>query len=138
MFTCKTMKKSLQKKQKTLEWHGNLCCSLKKYNQHFQNVHMQLGEPNPWKTHKKIKNKKTRKLVLLFQGCFAMQTCIALTFSRELWKSHITKDDIFKPLVKDNLNKKQVGTQFIVMKGNRQKPNRGRNYSSKMPMNKNK
>jgi len=67
-----------------------------------------------------------------------MQTCIALTFSRELWKSHITKDDIFKPLVKDNLNKKQVGTQFIVMKGNRQKPNRGRNYSSKMPMNKNK
>jgi hypothetical protein len=76
--------------------------------------------------------------VLLFQGCFAMQTCIALTFSRVLWKSHITKDEIFKPLHKDNPNKKQVGNQFIVMKGNRQKPNMGRKYSSKMPLNKNK
>ncbi len=154
MFTCKTMKKSLQKKKKKKHLNdmvtcvafskvfcdANLRCSLKgtnltftkscslamgqskpikntkdmptcvalwkEINQHFQNVHMQLGEPNPWKTHKKTKNKKTCKLVLLFQGCFAKQTCIALTFSRELWKSHITKDDIFKPLLKDNLNKK--------------------------------
>jgi hypothetical protein len=113
------------------------CVALwKEINQHLQNVHMQLGEQNPWKTHKKIKNKKTCKLVLLFQGCFAMWTCIALTFSRELWKSHSTKDEIFKPLHKDNPNKKQVGTQFIVMKGNGQKPNMGRKYSSKMPMNK--
>jgi hypothetical protein len=65
-----------------------------------------------------------------------MQTCVAL--SRVLWKSHITKDEIFKPLHTDNPNKKQVGTQFIVMKGNGQKPNMGRKYSSKMPMNKNK
>jgi hypothetical protein len=65
-----------------------------------------------------------------------MRTCIALTFSRELWKSHITRDEIFKPLHKDNPNKKQVGTQFIAMKGNGQKPNMGRKYSSKMPMNK--
>jgi hypothetical protein len=67
-----------------------------------------------------------------------MQTCIAHTFSRVLWKSLITKDEIFKPLHKDNPNKKQVGTQFIVIKGNGQKPNMGRKYSSKMLMNKNK
>jgi len=55
-----------------------------------------------------------------------------------LWKSHITKDEIFKPLHKDNPNKKQVGTRFVVTKGNGQKPNMGRKHSSKMPMNKNK
>jgi hypothetical protein len=111
----------------------------KEINQHLQN-HVtcnwanQIHEKHTQKKEKK--NKKTFKLVLLFQGCFAMWTCIASTFSRVLWKSHITKDEIFKPLHKGNPNKKQVGTWFVVTKGNGQKPNMGRKHSSKMPMNK--
>ncbi len=87
---------------------------------------------------KKQKTKRHANLCCYFKGALPSKLALLLLF-QESFGNLISQKMIFSSLFSKIISiKKQVGTQFIVMKGNKQKPNMGRKYSSKMPMNKNK